>query len=123
MDDVLADQRRYFREKFRSRLCGINACLKAKVPGLLVRALSERANIFLSDHCQVGFAMMLIISAIPLCRMKKAQYLLGLGLGLWLGSTIRIIYMRNPSQFRIGSHGNYFWFQLIHSNISLWKYH
>jgi hypothetical protein len=32
---------------------------------LLVRALSERAEVFLPDHCQVGFAVMLIISAIP----------------------------------------------------------
>lgn len=51
------------------------------MPALLVRALSERAEVFLSDHCQVGFAVMLIISAIPCYRMKKAQDLLVSGFG------------------------------------------
>jgi hypothetical protein len=64
--DVRLDQRLYFSEKSksRSRLRGINACLRAEVPVWPVRALGERAEVFLPDHCQVGFAVIFIIDGI-----------------------------------------------------------
>jgi hypothetical protein len=35
---------------------------------LLVGALIERAEVFLPDHCHVGFAVMFIINAIPFLK-------------------------------------------------------
>ena len=75
--DGRLDQRRYFREKSRSRskLRGNNACLRGDMPVLPVRVLGELAEVFLPDHCQVGFAVIFTIGAISLfcVGMKKAQ--------------------------------------------------
>lgn len=40
-----------------------------------VRVLGELAEVFLPDHCQVGFAVIFTIGAISFCcvGMKKAQ--------------------------------------------------
>jgi hypothetical protein len=61
---LLADQRLYLSEKARSRLRGSNVCLITATPALLVRVPNERVGVFLLDHCQVGFAVMFIISGI-----------------------------------------------------------
>jgi len=79
----------------------MNACLSADVPVLLVRVLLKRVEVSLPDHCHVGFAVMLTISATPFLKMKKPETFKSLG--LWLGSTIKIIYARNLDRFETGS--------------------
>ena len=39
-------------------LRGRSSCFRTVGPALLVRVLTERAGVFLFDHCQVGFAAM-----------------------------------------------------------------
>jgi hypothetical protein len=78
--DGRVDQRRYFREKSRSRskLRGNNACLRGEMPVLPVRVLGEFAEVFLPDHCQVGRAVMLIMKFPFLVGMKKPEACSGL---------------------------------------------
>ncbi len=71
----------------------------AIAPALLVRVLAEGLLAFLLDHCQVGFAVMSIIwDFLFLCLDEKARKRVQ-GVGLWLGSTMKIIYLRNPPRF------------------------
>ena len=73
VSDVQLDQRLYFSENCKSRLRGISAVLKAEVPVLPVLVLSERARLLLPDHCQVGFAVMFIITGFPFLCVKNEK--------------------------------------------------
>jgi len=75
------------------------------MPALFVRVLSERAEVFFPDNCQVGLAVILIINAISFYSVKKPMT--SSALGLRLGSTIKMIYMRNLSQFSSGAVENF----------------
>ena len=79
-------QRRYLSEKARSRLRGNKVCLITIAPALLVRVLAERGLAFLLDHCQVGLAVMSIISefsffGVGVKKPKDIYRVLGFGWG------------------------------------------
>jgi len=68
-----------------------------EMPGLLFDCLRVRAESLLLAQCHVGFAVIFIVDLTSFFGggMKKAQALMGLGLGRWLRSTVKIIYAIN----------------------------